>query len=80
MEEEIRAQLEAYLRDDLSLEELRTWLLERTWENRDAPKIAHEVEFLIDEASLGGLSRKQLNARLSSLVHSRADLRLSVPA
>jgi hypothetical protein len=80
VEEEIRQQLEAYLRGALSLEEFRSWLLERTWDNPSVPKIAHEVEFLIDEAALGGLSRKQMDARLSSLVHSGANLRVSLPA
>ena len=39
--------------EQISLEELDSWLLKRTWNVRNAPAIARHAELLIAEASRG---------------------------
>ena len=67
MEQEIRDQLDAYLRGQLSLEDFRAWLLERTWDNPHAPQVAHAIEYFMDEASSGHLSLKEMKEELRQL-------------
>lgn len=68
MEAEVRERLDIYLRGDGTLDDLRRWLVERTWGNPDAPELAHAVEYLLDEAASGTFSRKQLDRELRVLL------------
>jgi hypothetical protein len=80
VEQEIRAALEAYLRGDLSLRDLRSWLLERTVEGSNAPQVAYAIEYLIDEAASGNFSRKQLDSELTAIAHAKAESGRRQPA
>lgn len=70
MEHEIREALNAYLRGQLSLKDFQAWLVERTWDSPNAPRLAHEIEYLIDETTSGNLDLPDLNARLHAVAAS----------
>lgn len=59
--------LDSYLRGGLTLAEFQDWLVSQTWDNADAPAIAHEVEFLIDEATGGNMTVPQLRQELNAV-------------
>ena len=52
-DEDVRRAIASYLDGQISLEELDSWLLKRTWNVRNAPAIARHAELLIAEASRG---------------------------
>jgi hypothetical protein len=64
-EDDVRRVVTAYLEDQISLEELDTWLTERTWDDAGAPALAYRVELLIAEYSRG--DRDDLVEELNSL-------------
>jgi hypothetical protein len=72
VERDIRERLGAYLQGEITLVDFREWLSDQTWDNPDAPKVAHAIEYVIDEAALGNLSRSQMDAALRELVAQRA--------
>lgn len=59
--------LDTYLRGKLSLAAFREWLVDQTWDNPDAPQVAHEIEFLIDEAAGGAMTLPQLRDALNAV-------------
>lgn len=71
MEREIRERLSAYLQGEITLEDFRAWLIDQVWDKPDAPKVAHAIEYLIDEAALGNLSRSRLDVELRDLARQR---------
>ena len=71
MEQDIRERLGAYLQGEITRVDFREWLSDQTWDNPDAPKVAHAIEYVIDEAALGRLSRSQLDAALRELMAQR---------
>jgi hypothetical protein len=52
-ESDVRAAIRAYVEGRTTLEELDTWLTLRTWQNADAPPLAHRAELMIAEAARG---------------------------
>jgi hypothetical protein len=71
-EAEIWYALEAYLRGGATrLKELRSFLLDRTLDKPDAPPVAHVIEYLIDEAASGAITRFELDAELRALARTR---------
>jgi hypothetical protein len=67
VESEIREKLASYLRGEMSLEGFREWLVGRTWNRSDAPAVAHEIAYFIDEAASGNCSRTKLDRELRRL-------------
>ena len=67
----VRRAIAAYLSGQMSLEQLDTWLTERTWGTDDAPALAHQAELLIAESARG--DREDLAGDLRALAASTAD-------
>jgi len=63
--------IEAYLRREMTLDELDTWITARTWDSAEAPSIAHEAELLIAETTRGDRTSEELDGELRDLAARR---------
>jgi hypothetical protein len=73
-EEQVREAIDRYVEGRSSLEELDTWLTTRTWDDRNAPALAHEAGLLIAEAAYGHRDdlAEDLRALVANKVHQHA--------
>jgi hypothetical protein len=51
----------------LSLAQFRDLLFEQTWDHPEAPPVAHEIEYLVDEAASGNLTLPELRDELQAV-------------
>jgi hypothetical protein len=52
-EDDVRAAIGAYLDGQISLADLDRWLMTRTWDDSDAPPLAHQAQLLLAESDRG---------------------------
>jgi hypothetical protein len=52
-EDDVKREISNYVDGRASLEQLDTWLTERTWNDPETPRLAHEAQLLISEATQG---------------------------
>jgi hypothetical protein len=64
---EVLDTLSGYLRGGISLADFQAWLLDQTWDNPDVAPVAHEIEFLIDEATTGNMTLPELRDELNAV-------------
>jgi hypothetical protein len=69
-EDDVRRVILDYVEGRISLDELDTWLTQRTWDDLNAPVLAHRAELLIAEAERG--DRADLAKELATLAQRTA--------
>ena len=69
---DVNEALDAYLRGELSLEELRNGLMVLTLESGDVPPLAHAIEYFMDEAASNALTFVELDQELIALARQYA--------